>query len=248
MVTIPGAHSNFEIPEKYHEWAPKILTTADIGKEIEHLRNQIVHSTSKVSFCHNDMQEGNILLPKASSGNIRMPSIGGDESSASNSLSAFNPNDPRLVLIDFEYASYNYRGFDFANHFVEYSINYDVDEPPYYEIKPEKFPSKDRMFEFMLSYLKELNPNSEDDELEPQAHSMVEVRKKLYRFIQDFIIPFRKPCHLFQFHISFGVFGVFYKLKYHPLVLASPNMVVIDWVYILRIEIFLNNFNEVSLP
>uniref|UniRef100_A0AC35EZL2 Choline kinase n=1 Tax=Panagrolaimus sp. PS1159 TaxID=55785 RepID=A0AC35EZL2_9BILA len=173
LVTIPGAHSNFEIPEKYHEWSPKVITTDDIEKEIEYLRAQIVHSKSKVSFCHNDMQEGNILLPKASSGNIRMPSIS-DEQPASNSLSAFNPLDPRLVLIDFEYASYNYRGFDFANHFVEYSINYEIDEAPYYEIKPENVPSNDRMFEFMLSYLKELNPNKDDSELEADAHSMVE--------------------------------------------------------------------------
>jgi hypothetical protein len=60
------------------------------------------------------MQEGNILLPKASSGNIRMHSSSdehedGQLAPQNNSLNAFNPMDPRLVLIDFEYASYNYR-------------------------------------------------------------------------------------------------------------------------------------------
>ena len=71
----------------------------------------IVHSQSFVTFCHNDLQEGNILLPKGSSGNIRLQSsteVYGD-GGQSNSLSAFNPMDLRLVLIDFEYASYNYR-------------------------------------------------------------------------------------------------------------------------------------------
>jgi thiamine kinase-like enzyme len=63
----------------------------------------IIKSTSQVVFCHNDLQEGNILLPKASSGNIRMPSVSEDASpQPRNSLSAFNPTDPRLVLIDFE--------------------------------------------------------------------------------------------------------------------------------------------------
>lgn len=73
-------------------------------------RTIIARSKSQVVFAHNDLQEGNILLPKASSGNIRMPSVSDEGSSQPrNSLSAFNPTDPRLVLIDFEYASYNYR-------------------------------------------------------------------------------------------------------------------------------------------
>ncbi|KJH48383.1 hypothetical protein DICVIV_05498 [Dictyocaulus viviparus] len=99
----------------------------------------ISKSKSPVTFCHNDLQEGNILLPKASSGNIRLPSVC-EETFESMSLTTSNPSDPRLVLIDFEYASYNYRGFDFANHFVEYTIDYDVPEHPHYQLYPEQFP------------------------------------------------------------------------------------------------------------
>lgn len=80
---------------------------------IIHLRSKIVKSRSVVTFCHNDLQEGNILLPKAHSGNIRIgtesETVGNDGYQNNNSLTAFNPKDPRLVLIDFEYASYNYR-------------------------------------------------------------------------------------------------------------------------------------------
>jgi thiamine kinase-like enzyme len=74
-----------------------------------------------VAFCHNDLQEGNILLPKASSGNIRMHSSSDEQEDGhqhlgmNNSLTAFNPMDPRLVLIDFEYASYNYRLLSFLS-------------------------------------------------------------------------------------------------------------------------------------
>lgn len=94
------------------------------GLNSSFLRTIIGRSKSPVTFCHNDLQEGNyhhlkvqrflgnILLPKASSGNIRMPSVSEEFSFAGrSSLSAFNPADPRLVLIDFEYASYNYRCF-----------------------------------------------------------------------------------------------------------------------------------------
>uniref|UniRef100_A0AC34Q9K8 Choline kinase n=1 Tax=Panagrolaimus sp. JU765 TaxID=591449 RepID=A0AC34Q9K8_9BILA len=190
LATIPSAHSTFDLPESYHEFSPKTLTIKDLEEEIEFLRQRINYSTSKVSFCHNDLQEGNILLPKASSGNIRLPVS--DESTTSNSLSAFNPHDPRLVLIDFEYASYNYRGFDFANHFVEYSINYDIDEPPYYEIHPEDFPSTVHMFKFMMSYLSELNPNKSEASLRSAAEAMVEET-----------LPFIPVSHLF-----WGVWGL----------------------------------------
>uniref|UniRef100_A0A915EVU1 Choline/ethanolamine kinase n=1 Tax=Ditylenchus dipsaci TaxID=166011 RepID=A0A915EVU1_9BILA len=192
---MPSGRTQFDLPEKYHQWAPATITCDDLFNEIENLKSLLSNSKSTVSFCHNDLQEGNILLPKASSGNIRMqssPDEHSDSPNNSNSLSAFNPMDPRLVLIDFEYASYNYRGFDFANHFVEYSINYDVDQAPYYETLPHKFPSEEQMTEFMFNYLKELNPNSEDKNLYVTAAEMVKET-----------IPFIPVSHLF-----WGVWGL----------------------------------------
>uniref|UniRef100_A0A915DE49 Choline/ethanolamine kinase n=1 Tax=Ditylenchus dipsaci TaxID=166011 RepID=A0A915DE49_9BILA len=102
--------------------------------------------------CDDLFNESRILracfpIPKARSS----PDEHSDSPNNSNSLSAFNPMDPRLVLIDFEYASYNYRGFDFANHFVD----------------------EEQMTEFMFNYLKELNPNSEDKNLYVTAAEMV---------------------------------------------------------------------------
>ncbi|KAL3103098.1 hypothetical protein niasHS_002284 [Heterodera schachtii] len=177
---MPSGSRDFDLPAESHEWAPPSINCEDLQKEIEHLRRLIVKSRSLVTFCHNDLQEGNILLPKAHSGNIRIGSesdeilSGIDGNMTNNSLTAFNPMDPRLVLIDFEYASYNYRGFDFANHFVEYSINYDNDEPPFYEMLPEKFPSEGQMLDFMYNYEKELHPNASEEHLWEIARSMVE--------------------------------------------------------------------------
>uniref|UniRef100_A0A914EH07 Choline/ethanolamine kinase n=1 Tax=Acrobeloides nanus TaxID=290746 RepID=A0A914EH07_9BILA len=187
----PSGTAEFKMPEEYTEWAPKTINCKELFEEVERLRELISKSKSPVSFCHNDLQEGNILLPKGSSGNIRLPSIA-DDSKPGNTLSAFNPMDPRLILIDFEYASYNYRGFDFANHFIEYSINYDVDEFPGYEMLPEQFPSDEHMFEFMLSYLQELFPNKDDASLQEKAHQMVEETK-----------PFIPVSHIF-----WGVWGL----------------------------------------
>lgn len=46
-----------------------------------------------VVFCHNDVQALNIL---------------------------FNGSKDKVYFIDFEYASYNYRGWDIGNHMCEY--------------------------------------------------------------------------------------------------------------------------------
>ena len=75
---------------------------------------------SPVVFGHNDLQEGNILCQKADDGSI-----------------------VRLAFIDFEYCSYNYRGFDLANHFCEWMYDYKVEEAPFFTNSPENYPSRD---------------------------------------------------------------------------------------------------------
>uniref|UniRef100_A0A1I7XKA8 Choline/ethanolamine kinase n=1 Tax=Heterorhabditis bacteriophora TaxID=37862 RepID=A0A1I7XKA8_HETBA len=61
-----------------------------------------------------------------------------------------------LVLIDFEYCNYNYRGFDFGNHFCEYGYDYNCDEPPYYKIYQEKFNVIQERKIFCEAYLEEI--------------------------------------------------------------------------------------------
>ncbi|CAI5455067.1 unnamed protein product [Caenorhabditis angaria] len=158
----------FELPEDDIS-----VNCVDLARELEFVKAHISKSTSPVTFCHNDLQEGNILLPKASSGNIRMPSLSDEVQTLGNSLSAFNPSDPKLVLIDFEYASYNYRAFDFANHFVEWTIDYDIDEEPFYKIQSENFPETDMMLEFFVNYLREQGGIREDN-LYTKAESLIE--------------------------------------------------------------------------
>ncbi|MBA0848028.1 hypothetical protein Goshw_027082 [Gossypium schwendimanii] len=55
----------------------------------------------------------------------------------------------KLYLIDFEYGSYNYRGFDIGNHFNEYA-GYDCDYSLY--------PSKDEQYHFFRHYLEPEKP------------------------------------------------------------------------------------------
>ncbi|KAM4677996.1 choline/ethanolamine kinase-like [Discoglossus pictus] len=60
-----------------------------LKEEMQSLRQLLESTPSPVVFCHNDVQEGNILLLSSRSS---------------------SPTD-RLMLIDFEYSSYNYRLF-----------------------------------------------------------------------------------------------------------------------------------------
>lgn len=189
LMQTPSGSREFDIPRCYSEFAPLRITCADIAAELEFVRKCVSKSKSVVTFCHNDLQEGNILLPRASSGNIRTPLVVG-KMSLHHSLSTTNAS--RLVVIDFEYASYNYRGFDFANHFVEYSINYDVDLAPFYEIDERQFPSDQLQQNFFVSYLSELEPSSSEAECKQKAKAMIEETR-----------PFIPVSHFF-----WGVWGL----------------------------------------
>ncbi|PSN40773.1 Choline/ethanolamine kinase [Blattella germanica] len=81
---------------------------------------------SRVVFCHNDMQEGNILL------------------CCENMTDKEAMQDPRLVLIDFEYCSYNYRGFDLANHFLEWVYDYTNTAHPYFSANKQNYPTREQ--------------------------------------------------------------------------------------------------------
>ncbi|XP_022143237.1 probable ethanolamine kinase [Momordica charantia] len=74
-------------------------------------------------FAHNDLLSGNIML---------------------------NETEGRLYFIDFEYGSYNYRGYDIGNHFNEYA-GYNCDYSQY--------PSKMEQYHFFRHYLQPEKPD-----------------------------------------------------------------------------------------
>ncbi|KAF5284206.1 hypothetical protein FQR65_LT00206 [Abscondita terminalis] len=108
----------------------------DLRTEFNWLKNRLQSENSPVVFCHNDMQEGNILMVQ-------------DEEIVSNA-------DAKLVLIDFEYCSYNYRAFDIANHFLEWTYDYTSKEWPFFKAAPENYPDKTQRVRFVTRYLNEI--------------------------------------------------------------------------------------------
>ncbi|KJH41484.1 Choline/ethanolamine kinase [Dictyocaulus viviparus] len=141
---------------------PSSITCDELEQELNFVEEFLMKCKSPVVFSHNDLQEGNILLCDhyiiTDDGSIRARSDG------------VMSTDP-LVLIDFEYCSYNYRGFDLGNHFCEYGYDYNCDEAPYYKIYNEMFQVIHEKRSFCRAYLEEIykirdsgdNPNFPSD-------------------------------------------------------------------------------------
>lgn len=107
------------------------LLSYDLRHEMETLRCLLQETYSPVVFCHNDCQEGNILLLDNKK----------------------NTGKQKLMLIDFEYSSYNYRGFDIGNHFCEWMYDYSYEKFPFFKVSLSNYPTREQQIHFISSYL-----------------------------------------------------------------------------------------------
>ncbi|KAM4617815.1 choline kinase alpha-like isoform 1-T1 [Discoglossus pictus] len=132
----------------------------NLPKEMANLRSLLEATPSPVVFCHNDCQEGNILL------------LEGRE----------NCEKQKLMLIDFEYSSYNYRGFDIGNHFCEWMYDYTYEQFPFFKASFSKYPSKKQQLHFITSYLAEFQPGFENISNEERSKMENEMLIEINRF------------------------------------------------------------------
>ena len=109
------------LPTSKDPLVAKVLSH-DYLEEMNWLRNVLPMINSPVVFCHNDLQGGNLLL-KRGPGSM----------------------DERIVAIDYEFCGYNYRAFDIANVWAEFSYDYTSNSNyPYYFVDESKYPSRDQ--------------------------------------------------------------------------------------------------------
>ncbi|CAL5438761.1 unnamed protein product [Camellia sinensis] len=103
------------------------ISFESIHAEVFELKELTGHLDAPVVFAHNDLLSGNLML---------------------------NDEEEKLYFIDFEYGSYNYRGFDIGNHFNEYA-GYDCDYSLYaiFFSLPSLYPSKEEQYHFFRHYL-----------------------------------------------------------------------------------------------
>lgn len=71
-------------------------------------------------------------------------SVLSDQSQFSMTETNNDPEFPELMIIDFEYCAYNYRGFDLANHLNEWMFDYTNKEYPFFFYKKEQYPNKEQ--------------------------------------------------------------------------------------------------------
>ncbi|CAB3405747.1 unnamed protein product [Caenorhabditis bovis] len=126
---------------------PASITVDELENELDFVDDFLLQCNSPVVFSHNDLQEGNILL------------IDGyqiDENGVVTDQNGKVTEAEPLTLIDFEYCSYNYRGFDLGNHFCEYGFDYSNEQPPYYFIHQHFFDVEEERDVFCEAYLNEV--------------------------------------------------------------------------------------------
>ncbi|XP_076805139.1 choline/ethanolamine kinase-like isoform X2 [Clavelina lepadiformis] len=123
---------NVHFSDSYKESLYLQFMQHDVSEEVQFVKRMVLQMQPVVVFCHNDAQEGNLLC--ADDNNRQNP----------------------VQMIDFEYSSYNYRGFDIGNHFCEWMYDYSHPSWPFYSYKPENFPTREQQLIFVDSYLESM--------------------------------------------------------------------------------------------
>ncbi|KAI9644395.1 hypothetical protein NHQ30_007752 [Ciborinia camelliae] len=153
--------------EKYRQWVEKSYG----GKE---------GLSRRLVFAHNDTQYGNILrlVPEA-------PKAG----SAPSPLLLPMNHHKQLVVIDFEYASANTPGLEFANHFTEWCYNYHAPAPMTWTCETRNYPTVEEQKRFVRAYL------NHRPQFNPQASSTpkMEGRDAPPGSIREFMLDSRTP-------------------------------------------------------
>ncbi|XP_057692229.1 choline kinase alpha isoform X2 [Corythoichthys intestinalis] len=142
-----------------HLWRFNRLLNYNLLQEMDWLKSLLESTHSPVVFCHNDCQEGNILLLK----------------------DRHQSDKQKLMLIDFEYSSYNYRGFDIGNHFCEWMYDYNCDEFPFFKVNAKAYPSKAQQLHFIENYLRASDQGfdklSQEDQTKMKEELYIEVNR-----------------------------------------------------------------------
>ncbi|KAJ2908937.1 hypothetical protein GGI21_002385 [Coemansia aciculifera] len=144
-VKLPGDHSSQlfpivrrwmkDIPADYADQRANVIfhkhfTSEMLNAEVDFLESTLVALHSPVVFAHNDLLSGNIIMAESRDA---------------------------VSFIDYEYAMYNYRGFDIANHFNEYAG---------FECDYSRYPAKPDQLQWFKTYLDHLGHDSSPAALE----------------------------------------------------------------------------------
>ena len=96
---------------------------------------EVLERDMRVTFCHNDFNMNNLLIPTTSS-----------------SPSPTSPTSLTPTLIDYEYSGYNHCLYDLANYCCEMQYDWSHDKPPFFLFKYQWFPDDTKMLDMIRHY------------------------------------------------------------------------------------------------
>ena len=120
--------------EKYMRWLKEFEKTEGASRRV---------------FAHNDAQYGNLLkLARIKEGLPEHHQV----CKTGIFMNSIFPNfAPKVIVVDFEYASPNPAAFDIANHFHEWTANYHSSTP--HMLDPSRYPTAKERRNFYLAYM-----------------------------------------------------------------------------------------------
>uniref|UniRef100_A0A7N0U4J7 ethanolamine kinase n=1 Tax=Kalanchoe fedtschenkoi TaxID=63787 RepID=A0A7N0U4J7_KALFE len=171
---------SFDDAEKQKKY--ETISFVEIHNEIYKLKELTSHFCSPVVFAHNDLLCGNIMV---------------------------NEEEEKLYLIDFEYGSYNYRGFDIGNHFNEYAG---------YECDYSLYPTKDQQYHFIRNYL---NPDGQKEVCDAEIEALY-VESSTYMLASHLYWALWALIQAKMSSINFDYLGYFF-LRYNQYKMKSKE-------------------------
>ncbi|CAF1449100.1 unnamed protein product [Adineta ricciae] len=143
LVDLPTNINRFE-REEDRAIFKEFQAVCNFKEEYDNMKSLLSTIDSPVCFSHNDFQPGNILRLKSQPDNY--------------------------TVIDFEYCSYNYRGFDIGNHFCEFMFDYkSATEWPFYKVDFTLYPNETQQTNFISAYINSLKTDSDRAALTKQV-------------------------------------------------------------------------------
>ena len=126
---------------------------------------------SPIVFCNNDVFPPNVLIKNEVLGQIKRLNQIEDCQLIEKLI------DQLIVIIDFEFCSYNFRGSEIGNYFMAHMIEYNTPEPPYFLADRNKYPDEKHQRLFIREYLNKLKQikGNLDDEIDNEDHILKEV-------------------------------------------------------------------------
>ncbi|CEF61071.1 Protein kinase-like domain-containing protein [Strongyloides ratti] len=122
---------------------PLGVTIQQLEEEVTLIENFVKQFNFNIVFSHNDIFEGNVIIRN----NTKLER---------NKIFSNDENNS-IIIIDYEYSCYNYRGFDFGQIFCETGISYDANFLHGYEINQELMTNNENNLIFINEYVKEIN-------------------------------------------------------------------------------------------